>query len=94
MKNNRETNVYEIKCANADCSYIVKDIKGEQYCQWINKPCPTCGNILLTEDDYNDAKYLTQIVKLANSVLNEKDDISMNVAINDNGKIDFRIERS
>lgn len=94
MNKDNGLNTYEIKCNNINCDYVHTDIKIEDFHRWVNKLCPKCGNNLLTENDYNDAKYLTQIAKLANSIFNEKDDISMNIAVNDSGKIDFKIERN
>ncbi len=40
-----------IKCDN--CSYKDDSVKFEDYLEWLNKPCPDCGENLLTQKDYD-----------------------------------------
>lgn len=63
-----------IKCDNPTCDYVVS--RGPEhgevedisvYEEYLNKPCPKCGENLLTEEDYKDTKKLFNIVKLFNT---------------------------
>lgn len=42
-----------IKCDNPKCDYKDESVTYEQYPEYINKPCPTCGENLLTQEDYD-----------------------------------------
>lgn len=57
-----------IECDNPKCDYTNTDIKVDEYEDWINVPCPKCGNILLTENDYNVYKLLTATTNIANKI--------------------------
>ena len=41
-------NISGLKCDNPSCDYSNPDIPFEQYEQFINCPCPKCGQSLLT----------------------------------------------
>lgn len=41
-----------IKCDNVKCDYSDKEVKSSDYAKYLNKPCPKCGENLLTEKDY------------------------------------------
>lgn len=41
-----------IKCDNSSCDYVVNNVKWEDTESYLNKPCPKCGENLLTEEDY------------------------------------------
>ena len=43
-----------IKCDNEKCDYADPTVQYEEYPNWINKPCPACGENLLTEKAYKD----------------------------------------
>jgi hypothetical protein len=43
-----------IKCDNINCDYRNDTIPFSDYAKWVNKPCPKCGENLLTERDYKD----------------------------------------
>ncbi|MEO1768283.1 hypothetical protein [Candidatus Enterococcus ferrettii] len=63
-----EINVYGIKCDNPDCDYENMDVKYEEYPQWLNEECPSCGENLLTEEDLESTKQLVEMVKIANQI--------------------------
>ena len=41
-----------LKCDNPNCDWKDTTITVEDYPNWINKPCPKCGENVLTEEDY------------------------------------------
>lgn len=41
-----------LKCDNPSCDYSNPDIPFEQYEQFVNCPCPKCGQSLLTPQAY------------------------------------------
>lgn len=51
-----------IKCDNPKCDYSDESVKMEDYDQWLNKPCPKCGENLLNEEDYFMVKTLLALV--------------------------------
>ena len=71
-ENKMQLNVSGIVCDNHKCDFRDDSVKMEDYPQWVNKPCPRCGENLLTEDDYQLAVNLSDSVDIANS-LSEKD---------------------
>ena len=61
-----------IKCDNKSCDYRCEDVKNEEYKDWINKPCPKCGENLLTIEDYNNLMTLFETVKFINKFTEEE----------------------
>ena len=51
-----------IKCDNPECNYRDDTVLFEDYPKWVNKPCPLCDRNLLTEEDYNHAVLMTDII--------------------------------
>ncbi len=45
-------NISGLKCDNPSCDYVNPDIPFEQYEQFVNCPCPKCGQSLLTPQAY------------------------------------------
>lgn len=37
-----------LKCDNPKCDFVDMSIAMENYEAWVNKPCPKCGESLLT----------------------------------------------
>lgn len=60
-----------IKCSNPKCFYRDEDLKIEEYKLWVNKPCPQCGEILLTEDDMRTVQLLAGSISIANKLKKE-----------------------
>lgn len=57
-------NINGIKCDS--CDYKDINVHMEDYDQWLNRPCPVCGNNLLTEPDYELVQQLTLLVETQN----------------------------
>lgn len=67
-------NDIEVKTTGIQCDYC--DWKDEtipfsDLKDWINKPCPKCGENLLTEEDFNNAMQLMATVNFLNSLSEE-----------------------
>jgi hypothetical protein len=61
-------NITGIKCDSRSCNYKDISVKVEDYPNYVNKPCPVCGAILLTERDY---QLVQNILKLQeNKIIN------------------------
>lgn len=96
MKDALEINIGGLQCDNSDCDFKDMSIKVEEYEQWLNKPCPKCGENLLTEDDYRNAQFLLEMVKVANKIYPKRNDddavATMSVKMNGSGEMDLNIE--
>jgi len=68
-----------IKCDNPKCDYENTTIQLQEYKNWINKTCPKCNTLLLTENDYNIFKLLTVTIGIANKVAS---DVQVDLPIN------------
>ncbi len=61
-----------IECDNPKCNYTINNICTDQLAvdtmllHYINKPCPICGENLLTKEDYIQSVKLTKIVNFLN----------------------------
>jgi hypothetical protein len=56
-----------IVCDNPECGYKVSG--GDFYAdikEYVNKPCPECGENLLTEQDYKDSVVIQKMVRWLN----------------------------
>ena len=69
---NLEVLVSGIKCDNPKCDYRDDSVKAEDYPGWINKPCPKCGENLLTEEDYNSTQMMHALADFMNSLTEEE----------------------
>lgn len=83
-----------IKCDNTNCDYKI-DVNYSEYINYVNKPCPLCGENLLTEKDYKSAKLVHGVVNLFNKVLpkrksthDESKDANMKIEFNNDGKLE------
>lgn len=59
------SNDYLIVCDNPKCDYKVENPTKNAFAdisEYVNKPCPKCGENLLTEKDYYDSLVLLKIV--------------------------------
>lgn len=59
-----------LKCDNTSCDYKNTEIPETEIENWINRPCPKCGENLLTEEDYKNSLILEKSIEFINS-LNE-----------------------
>lgn len=97
MKDAIEMNIGGLQCDNPKCNYNNMDIKVEDYEQWLNKPCPKCGDNLLTEEDYRNTLFLIKMVEVANSIYPKREDseevATMTVKMNGSGDMKVDIEK-
>lgn len=95
MKEALEMNIGGLKCDNPSCDYINMDIKAEYYERYVNAKCPKCGEILLTQADYLNTKFLLEMVKVANKIFPKGDDdeemVTMSVNMDGSGKMEFNV---
>jgi uncharacterized paraquat-inducible protein A len=61
-----------IVCDNPKCDYEDMTVSHKDLDQWLNKPCPKCGENLLTEEDFKDHAKLMATVNLLNSMSEEQ----------------------
>lgn len=60
-----------IKCDNPKCNYRDNTVAYEQYPEYINRPCPLCGENLLTEECYNKVKTMVDMAEKMNTSLHK-----------------------
>lgn len=56
-----------LQCDNPKCDYK-EDTPHEEYPNCINKPCPKCGENLLTQEDYDAWVAILGAISLYNSI--------------------------
>ncbi|WP_291566766.1 MULTISPECIES: hypothetical protein [unclassified Clostridium] len=97
MKNALELNIGGIKCDNPNCDYNSMDVKVAEYDKWLNKPCPKCGESLLTEEDYKNVQFLMKFVDMTNKIFPEIEDdsetVAANIKMNGTGEVNFNIKK-
>ncbi|MFW9952341.1 MAG: hypothetical protein ACFFKA_19650 [Candidatus Thorarchaeota archaeon] len=74
MDKNIELTSHGLVCDNPDCSWEDMSIAMEDYGQYVNMPCPDCGQNVLTEEDYNQIVSLVNAVHIANKMTKEEID--------------------
>jgi len=74
-----EMTIQGIKCDGEDCDYRDDEVDRESYTSYINKPCPKCGGILLTQADYDTVIQLEEMVFCLN--LNVSDILTIDTEI-------------
>lgn len=52
MSKKLDSHIQGLQCDNSNCDYSNPDIPFEQYEQFVNCPCPKCGQLLLTPQAY------------------------------------------
>ena len=68
MKKNIEFQGGGVQCDNPKCDYVDPDVPIDQYEEWVNKPCPKCGENLFTEDDYIKFQLMLKAMDFVNSL--------------------------
>lgn len=58
-------------CDNPKCDYRNETIAIENYAAWIGALCPDCGEVLLTEDQYEMAQLVMGVVNTVNEMADE-----------------------
>lgn len=64
-ENNLDMNISGLKCDN--CDYRDDSVPFSDYESSVGKPCPDCGESLLTQEDYNSIMQMVQAVEMVNS---------------------------
>lgn len=85
QQQNIEFNIEGIKCDNPTCDYKDMSVDYTDYPNWVNKPCPKCGENLLTEADYKLVKDFIDVAELINAMQLPKDDKVVTARINMDG---------
>ena len=65
----RFTQENAIVCDNPSCDYTVKNIdktKFQDVLEYVNKPCPLCGENLLSEQDYKIGRMMEKYIMFVN----------------------------
>lgn len=70
--NNIELATSGLKCDNPKCDWEDLTIKVEDWEKHINARCPKCGQNILTEKDYENAKILLAMADLINVMTPEQ----------------------
>jgi len=68
-----------LQCDNSECDYTNMDIHTDDYKEWIDAPCPKCGENLLTEDDFLRSLALRETIDMINSMSQESFDMFMEI---------------
>lgn len=93
-----QLNVMGIKCDNKSCNYINKNVLVEDYIKWLNKPCPKCGENLLTQEDYDNVRGMIKFIEMMNNFMPKigKDEkkIAFDIEMDGSGKMDFKTKPS
>lgn len=72
MKQAIEYKIEGIKCDA--CDYKDESVKVEDYPDWVNKPCPDCGENLLTEGDFAFVEKMINAASILNSMFSPRED--------------------
>jgi len=68
MKNIEVVRSGGIKCDNEKCDWKDETVTREQMSDWIGKPCPKCGENLLTKEDYERFEGLMLAIDFINTL--------------------------
>jgi predicted nucleic-acid-binding Zn-ribbon protein len=85
MKDSLGLLIKGIKCDN--CDYRDDDVSFDDYPQYLNKPCPECGENLLTQADLDATKKLIDAVKILNKLIPRAhdDELELHIPLQMNG---------
>jgi hypothetical protein len=81
-----------IKCDNQDCSYRDDSVNLESFSEFLNKPCPVCGENLLTTEDFISITNLVNLVSKLNSIVEVDESIpteTISISMDGSGKFKF-----
>ena len=62
----------ELNCDNDHCDFTIADIPDEDAEGWVDRPCPRCGENLLTRDDYDRWSVVQKATELMNTLTPEQ----------------------
>jgi len=88
-----------IKCDNPECDYKDDNVGGstiKEIKEWLNKPCPKCGQSLLTQEDLNAIIQMKKVTDVVNTLCagQESSDkkITISANMNGTGKMNFKLK--
>jgi hypothetical protein len=61
-----------IKCDNIECGYLDKESPDENLADWLNVPCPMCGENLLTQEDLDTCLNFDKAIEMINNMSEEE----------------------
>ena len=64
-----------LKCDNPDCDWKDESVEYEEYEKWVGRPCPCCGQNVLTKGDFEIVKHMALLSK--DPVLNAANDAAL-----------------
>lgn len=59
-----QAEIFGIQCDATACDYRDDNVKREEYPDYLNKPCPKCGESLLTPEDYRMMQVIENAAKM------------------------------
>jgi len=66
-----EVNSGGLQCDNPACDWTDPTVQVKDYKNWLNAPCPKCGENVLTEEDLDNALFLHSIAGFINEIPEE-----------------------
>lgn len=72
MEKNVEITESGLQCDNPNCDWTDVTVKFDDYRDWLNKPCPKCGDNVLTDEDYANAELLRKGIDRVNAMTAEE----------------------
>ena len=86
-----------IKCDNPNCDFRDMSVRFEDYPKWLNRPCPKCGQNLLTEADLRTTKRAMHMAKIINFILRNKklnpdNRVAGEIEMNGTGKMKIKLQ--
>lgn len=61
-----------IQCDNPKCDFRDNTVKLDELEKWLNKPCPKCGENLLTEEDFLNGVAIRKSINFINDLTKEE----------------------
>lgn len=97
MKDALEMTICGIKCDNPKCDFNDMSVKVEDYLKWLNKPCPRCGENLLTQEDFDNTMMLLSFVSSMNEILPKREEnapiVTASIEMNGTGEMNFILKK-
>jgi hypothetical protein len=59
-----------LKCDNPYCNYRDDSVQYSDYEKSIGRPCPQCGESLLTKEDFEKTNRLLKRIEIADKIIN------------------------
>ncbi len=83
-----------IKCDNPECGYTDPTAKRENFKDYLNKPCPECGENLLTQEDIDAVEAMEVMAKEINGLFPDLDTSEekhcIKAEMNGTGTVEFK----